>query len=127
MKIDKEDGLVERHFTLFGAIVHAFALYEALVLDLVAEATGSDASAMMLATRKLDFADKRAALIDLLRHRPMPKDQYDRICDFLAVPKMYQALRDDIIHSTWTRAKAPQFVQPTWIFMQALSYSIPPC
>jgi hypothetical protein len=111
-----ENCLTEKHLQLFGAIIRWFARYELLMLDLTAAVAGSDASAIMILTRNLDFSDKRLALIDLLRHRAIPFDQYDRICDYLTVPNTFLTLRNDIAHSAWVHAPNPYLIQPVWIF-----------
>ncbi len=111
-----EDCLTERHLSLFGAIIRWFARYEQLILRLTAAVAGSDASATMILTRKLDFNDKKLALLDLLRHRATPLDQYDRISNFLTIPGTFLRLRHDIAHSPWTSAPTPYSVQPVWIF-----------
>ena len=111
-----EDCLTENHLRLFGAIIRWFARYELLMLELTAAIAGSDASAIMILTRNLDFRDKRLALIDLLRHRAIPLDQYHRIVDYLIVPNTFLSLRNDIAHSAWTKAPNPYLIQPVWIF-----------
>ncbi len=116
MKRTGEDCLTEKHLALFGAIVRWFARYELLMLDLTAAVAGSDASAVMILTRNLDFNGKRLALLDLLRDRAVPLDRYDRICNFLTVPNTFLSLRNDIAHAAWVHAPAPQSIQPVWIF-----------
>lgn len=116
MNLTGEDCLTEKHLQLFGAIIRWFARYEQLMLDLTAAVAGSDASAILILTRNLDFKDKRLALIDLLRHRAIPFDQYNQICDYLTVPNTFLSLRNDIAHSAWTQAPKPTSIQPVWIF-----------
>ncbi len=107
--------LTPRHLQLFGTIVQWFARYELLMQDVMATVAGADAAAVMLLTRRLDFADKRRVLLDLLRHRPVPLDQFDRIRGYLVIPENLTPLRNDIAHSAWRPGLAPTGIQPNWI------------
>ena len=107
--------LTARHLQLFGAIVQWFARYELLMQDVMATVAGSDAAAVMLLTRRLDFAAKRRALLDLLRHRPVPLDQFDRIRGHLIIPDNLTPLRNYIAHSAWKPGASATGVQPNWI------------
>jgi len=109
------DHLTDRHLLLFGTIVQWFAQYEVLMREVMAKVAGCDAAAVMLMTRSLDFAAKRRALLDLLRHREVPLDRYDRINEFLAVPHTLTPLRNDIAHSAWIPASTEHWIQPDWI------------
>lgn len=109
------DCLNERHLQLFGAIIHWFARYERLMLEMAAHVAGSDYAAILLLTRGLDFEGKREAVLDLLRHRRVPLDQNDRIQAYLGVPQTLTRLRNDIAHSTWTSIRYANWIQPDWI------------
>ena len=109
------DCLTPRHLQLFGTIVQWFARYELLMQDVMATVAGADAAAVMLLTRRLDFAGKRRILLDLLRHRPVPLDQFDRIRGYLVIPDNLTPLRDDIAHSAWKPGATATGVQPNWI------------
>jgi hypothetical protein len=111
-----DDCLSERHLTLFGAIIRSFARHEHLMLRLTASVAGCDTSALMILIRNQDFNDKKLALLDLLRHRATAMDRYDRICNFMATASSFLRLRNDIAHSPWTKALAPNAIQPVWIF-----------
>lgn len=115
MKNATADCLTPQHLQLFGAIMQWFAHYELLMLDVMATLAGSDAAAVMLLTRRLDLAGKRRALLDLLRHRPVPLDQFDRIRGYLAIPETLSRLRNDIVHSAWKPGESATGVQPNWI------------
>ena len=115
MKRVRLDYLTEQHLLLFGTIIQWFAQYEALMHEVMAKAAGCDSAAVMLLTRGLDFSGKRRALLDLLRHRSVPLDRYDRINDYLLVPHSLTPLRNDIAHSAWVPAKTPHWIQPDWI------------
>jgi hypothetical protein len=110
-----QDCLTDRHLLLFGTILHGFARYERLISEISATVAGSDYAAVILLTRGLDFEGKRPALLDLLRHRAVPLDQYDRICTFLKIPEGLIRLRNDIAHSTWTSVRYSNWIQPDWI------------
>ena len=107
--------LTERHLQLFGAIIQWFARYEWLMQEVMATVAGSDSGSVMLLTRGLDFSGKRQALFDLLRHRTVPLDRYDRINGYLMVPHTLTPLRDDIAHSTWIPTPSSNSIQPDWI------------
>ncbi|MGO4871027.1 MAG: hypothetical protein ACLPGW_10520 [Roseiarcus sp.] len=109
------DCLTPRHLQLFGTIMQWFARYELLMQDVMATVAGSDSAAVMLLTRRLDFADKRRVLLDLLRHRPVPMDQFDRVRAYLVIPHNLTPLRNNIAHAAWKPGLAPTGVQPNWI------------
>lgn len=109
------DYLTDRHLLLFGTIIQWFAQYEVLMQDVMAKVAGCDSAAVMLMTRGLDFSGKRRALLDLLRHRSVPLDRYDRINDYLLVPHTLTPLRNDIAHSVWVPAAMTHWIQPHWI------------
>jgi hypothetical protein len=112
------DCLTERHLSLFGSIVQWFARYEALMQAVMAAVVGADFAAVMFLTRGLDFNGKRRALLDLLRHRAIPLDQFDRINRHLVVPHTFSALREDIAHSTWTSTTPSSWIQPNWVLLE---------
>ena len=107
--------LTERHLLLFGTIMQWFAQYELLMQEIMAAAAGCDLGSIMLLTRGLDFSGKRRALLDLLRHRTMPIDRYDRINSYLLVPHTLTPLRNDIAHSVWRRGPSASGIQPDWL------------
>jgi len=109
------DCLTDRHLQLFGTIIQWFAQYESLMQDVMVTVTGSDFAAVMLLTRGLDFNAKRLALLDLLRHRAVPLDHFDRVCAYLTIPQNLTPLRNDILHSTWRSSEPPNSIQPNWI------------
>jgi hypothetical protein len=109
------DYLTDQHLILFARIIQWFAQYELLMQDVIAKAAGCDAAAVMLMTRSLDFAAKRRVLLDLLRHREVALDRYDRINEFLTVPHTLTPLRNDIAHSAWVPASTEHWIQPDWI------------
>jgi hypothetical protein len=108
-------SLSERHLLLFGAIVQLFAQYELLMQEVMTKISGADQAAIMLLTRRLDFGEKRRALLDLLYHWTVPVDQYDRISAFLLVPENLSQLRHDIAHTAWISDQSSSWIQPDWI------------
>jgi len=104
---------------LFGAIVHWFARHEVLTQRVMAHFAGSDLACVTILTRTLDFAGKRLALLDLLRVKAAPSDQWERVCAYLAVPHGLAGLRNDIAHANWVRSPLPHSIQPDWILRQA--------
>jgi hypothetical protein len=100
---------------LFGTIVQLFARYELLMQEIMATVIRSDSAAVILLTRGLGFADKRHALLDLLRHRRVPLDQCDAVYKYLEVPHTFSVLCDNIEHSTWMVGPSQNSIQPDWI------------
>ena len=120
MKETIQDCLTEQHLLLFGTIIQWFARYELLMQDVMAMVAGSDSASIMLLTRSLDFSDKRQALLDLLRHRMIPLDQFDQVREYLKVPHTLTPLRNDIAHSAWIVSQYPNSIQPDWILQLPL-------
>jgi len=108
-------SLSERHLMLFGTIVQLFAQYELLMQEVMTKVSGADPAAILLLTRRLDFGEKRRALLDLLYHWTVPVDQYDRIGAFLLVPENLAQLRHDIAHAAWIADQSSSWIQPDWI------------
>ncbi len=111
--------LTERHLLLFGTIVQLFARYELLMQEMMATSIRSDTAAVILLTRGLTFADKRHALLNLLRHRQVPLDQCDATYRYLEVPHTWSMLCDDIKHSGWIVGPSPNSIQPNWILVRS--------
>jgi len=110
-----EQVLTERHLALFGAILQCFARYELTIEQSIAYILRTDPSSIAILMRHLDFMGKRLALLDLLRLRAVPADQWERIFAHLAVPSCHVNLRDHITHSTWMTSPEPKSIQPSWI------------
>jgi hypothetical protein len=67
-------------------------------------------------TRGLNFSGKREALLDLLRHRTIPLDQFDRINEYLTVVHTFTPLHNDIAHSKWKLgSSSSRWIQPDWV------------
>jgi hypothetical protein len=108
-------SLTERHLMLFGTIIQLFAQYELVMQEVMTTISGADSAAIMLLTRRLDFGEKRRALLDLLYHWTVPVDHYDRIGAFLLVPENLAGLHHDIAHAAWTADQSSSWIQPAWI------------
>ncbi|MGP0059323.1 MAG: hypothetical protein ACLPID_08570 [Beijerinckiaceae bacterium] len=113
--MENKAGLGEHHLLLFGTIIQRFAAHELLMQRIMAHVLGTQPASVMLLTRHLPFEGKRKALLDLLRHRNVPRDQCDRVSTYLNVPLAQARLRNDIVHSVWTKAQEADFIQPAWI------------
>jgi hypothetical protein len=109
------EGLNDRHLLLFGTIVQWFARYERLMVEAMGQLAGVDSTSAALMTRELSFEEKRRALLNVLRYRKVPIDQYDRVCEYLRVPHALSALRDNIVHATWAAGRQANSVQPDWV------------
>ena len=107
--------LTERHLALFGTILQCFARYELTIEHAIAGVLQTDDPSIAILMRHLDFMGKRIALLDLLRDRSIPGDQWERIFAYLAVPSCHVGLRNQIAHSTWMASREPKSIQPNWI------------
>jgi hypothetical protein len=112
---EADQVLTEQQIVLFGTIVQWFASYELSMEQAIAGVVGTDLSCVAILMRGLNFAQKRAALLDLLRDRSAPRDRWERVFAHLAVPACHIPLRDSIVHSTWIKAPEPRSIQPNWI------------
>jgi hypothetical protein len=111
----QRDLLTDRHMALFGAIVQWFARYELTIQQVMAKVAATDPGCIAVLTRPLDFAEKRAALLALLRERAIPSDRWERVNALLVVPAGLASLRHDICHATWMASPLPNSIQPNWI------------
>jgi len=107
--------LTDRHLLLFGAIVQCYARYELLIQAIIVHVTGSDAATVLLLMCDSDFNTKRRTVLDLLRHRSIPMDQYDRVGEYLMVAHTHTGLLHDIAHANWVLSASSDSVQPDWI------------
>jgi hypothetical protein len=87
------DVLTERYLAAFGTILQCFARYELTIEHVVACLLQTDTSSIAILMRHLDFVGKRLALLDLLRVRSVPGDQWERIFEHLAVPRSSRTYR----------------------------------
>ncbi len=115
MPRSKTAGVDERRLLLFGTIVQNFAAHELLIQRVMAHVLGTQVASIILLTRPLAFEEKRKALLDLLRHREIPLDQYDCVRAYLTFLLTFTRLRNDIVHSVWISAPSPDAIQPDWI------------
>lgn len=111
-----EDSLSEQHLCQFGAIIQSFARYELTIQQVMATVCGTDLRAIMTLTAALDFDEKRRVLLDLLRHREIPLNQFDRVFACLRIPQTYIPLRNAINHCIWKPGAAENSIQPDWLF-----------
>ncbi len=107
--------LTERHLGLFGSIVQWFAQYELTIQRAIAGIMKAELPSVVVLTRELDFMQKRAALLDVMKVRRLPSDHWERIFAYLAVPAARVRLRDQIARSTWRSSPEPHSIQPNWI------------
>ena len=115
MSFTSSDCLTERHLMLFGTIVHWFARYEVLMQRIIATVIGTHSADVMLLTKHLTLGEKRIALLDLLRHRVIPLDQFDTVYKYLTIPETFSLLVSDIKHSAWVAGRSSSSIQPDWI------------
>jgi hypothetical protein len=115
MSYPKSMDIDRRHFLLFGAILQTFAAHELLIARIAAHILGTEIEPIIILMRSLSFEEKCKALLDLLRHRGVPLDRYDRVNTFLTFLLTFVRLRRELIHSVWSEAPSPTALQPDWI------------
>lgn len=115
MTIPAGDCLTDRHFTLFGAIIHEFACHEWEILKITSALSGAPVFSVKLMTDRLDFNGKRENLISLLRHSNQPVGRIDSILRHLAPPQTYARLYNDILHSAWIPGEPAGLIYPAWL------------
>jgi hypothetical protein len=115
MSLTTSDCLTERHLMLFGTIVHWFARYEVIMQQIIATIIGSRSADVLLLTKHLTSGEKRIVLLDLLRHRLIPLDQFDAVYKYLTIPETFSLLVSDIKHSAWVTGRSSNSIQPDWI------------
>ncbi len=113
--MDEPSILTDHHLMLFGSIAQWFAQYELTMQRAIAGMLRIEVSSAVLLTRELDFTQKRATLLDLVKERALPDDSWERIFAYLAIPTTRALLRDQIMHSTWRKSPEPTSIQPNWI------------
>jgi hypothetical protein len=107
--------ITDQHLVYFGTIVQLYARHEVLMQEIMATVSGADVTSIRLLTSGFNFTEKENALFNLLRHRVVPIDQIDHIRTYLQMPHTYLALRNDIVHSTWTEGLPQNAVRPLWL------------
>ncbi len=115
MSVPAGDGLTDRHLTLFGAIVHAFACHEWEMLKIASAISGAPVFSIKLMTDRLDFSGKREGFINLLRQSNQPVERVDCILRHLVPPQTYARLCNDIVHSSWIPGDPAGLIFPAWL------------
>jgi hypothetical protein len=73
--------------------------------QIIATVIGSHLADVMLLTKTLTLGEKRIALLNLLRHRVIPLDQFDAVYKYLTIPETFSLLLSDIKHSAWVAGR----------------------
>jgi hypothetical protein len=107
--------LTDQHLIHFGTIIQCFVRHEVLMQEIMAAVSGADVTSIKLLTSGLSFTEKREALLNLLRHRAVPLNQFEHIRNYLQMPRTYTTLRNDIAHSTWAEGAPQNSVSPIWL------------
>lgn len=81
----------------------------------MAAVSGADVGSVRFLTGSLGFAEKRAALFNLLRHRAVPFDEVEQIRNYLQVLGTFAQLRDDMAHSVWVKGEPQNSIWPVWL------------
>jgi hypothetical protein len=104
--------LDDDHFRAFGAIIHCFARHEALMVGAISKLTGADVVLLSMVTAELPYRGKRDTLLALIKEKPLPKEQIERISGYLGELHKWNQLRNAIAHYVWKRGDRPGSVKP---------------
>jgi hypothetical protein len=104
--------LDDDHFRAFGAIIHTFARHEALMVGAMAKLLGADIALFSMTTAELPYRAKRDTLLALVKERPLPNEQIEKISGYLCELHKWNQLRNAIAHYVWKPGDRPGSVKP---------------
>ena len=108
----KQSVLNEDHFRTFGAIIHLFAKYEALMTGIMACVGKADRTFVSMLASELPYRGKRETTLAMIKSNSLPDEQQERIAWFLGELHKHNQLRNAIAHSLWKRGIRPATVRP---------------
>jgi hypothetical protein len=73
----------EDHLMAFGAIIHAFARHETLMVSAMSIVANADFMPIAMLTAELPYRSKRDTFKAMIKAKPLPADQIERINWFL--------------------------------------------
>jgi hypothetical protein len=111
----KPSVLTPDYFAAFGAIIHHFARHEYLMQCIVSAIIDVPIVPVSILTVELGYRARRETLLSLMRSKPLPKAQLQRIETFLAILDKRNALRNAIAHQAWKQGTRPGSVRPIGI------------
>lgn len=108
----KTTPLTEDHFRAFGFIVHLFARHEAIMVGVLSKLIDADVVHTAMITAELPYRGKRETLLAMIKEKPLPPEQIEKISGYLGQLHQWNPLRNSIAHSQWKRGKRPGSVMP---------------
>jgi hypothetical protein len=104
--------LTPDHFMAFGSIIQNFARHEYLMQTLMSAIIEAPVTPISMLTVELSYRARREALLSLMKAKPLPKKQIERIETFLSSLHKRNALRNAIAHNVWKEGKRSGTVRP---------------
>lgn len=104
--------LTPDHFQAFGAIIQHFARHEYLMQCLISAIIKAPVTPISMLTVELGYRARREALLSLMKSKPLPKKQIERIETFLSTLNKRSGLRNAIAHQMWKEGIRPGSVRP---------------
>lgn len=104
--------LDDDHFRAFGAIIHQFARHEALMVGVMSKLLGADIVLFSMAASELPYRGKRDTLLALIKEKPLPKDQIEKISGYLGELHKWNKLRNAIAHFVWKPGERSDSIKP---------------
>lgn len=109
---DIDPLLTEEHFQAFGVIIHVFARHEALMVGAMCCIMDAEVVPVSMMAAELPYRGKRETLLALIKAKPLPAPQVERIAWFLGELNKRNALRNAIAHQTWKKGSRAGSVKP---------------
>jgi hypothetical protein len=104
--------LRDEHFRAFGYIVHLFARHETLMVGIMSKLMKADKGELHMIAAELPYRGKRDALLAMIKSKPLPAEQIERIAWFLGELHKRNGLRNAIAHSAWKHGVRDNAVKP---------------
>jgi len=111
----KSSPLTPDHFAAFGAIIHHFARHEYLMQCIVSALIEVPLVPVSILTVELGYRARRETLLSLMRAKPLPKKQLERIETFLSILDKRNGLRNAIAHNVWKSGTQAGSIRPVGI------------
>lgn len=108
----KNSPVTEEHFRAFGAIIHLFARFEALLVGIMCVVTGAELTLLSMMTAELPYRGKRETLLAIIKVVDLAAEKVERITWFLGEIHKWNKLRNFIAHSTWKVGARPRSIKP---------------
>jgi hypothetical protein len=104
--------LDDDHFRAFGAIIHVFARHETLMVGAISKLLGADIVLFSMVAAELPYRGKRDTLLALIKEKPLPDDQIEKLSGYLGELHKWNKLRNAIAHSVWKPGGRPGSIKP---------------